>query len=55
MRAFLQNFTKSQNDISEAWEHISLKYNHAHAQKDITDVLEQLPSSNDLSEAHRVF
>ena len=34
---------------------ISLKYNHRRAQKDISEALEQLPSSKDISEAHRVF
>jgi hypothetical protein len=34
---------------------ISLKYNHRHAQKDISEALEQLPSSKDISEAQRVF
>jgi hypothetical protein len=34
---------------------ISLKYNHHHALKDISEALEQLPSSKDISEAHRVF
>ena len=48
-------FSNSQNNISEAREFISIKYNHCRAQKDISEVLEQLPSSKDLSEAHRVF
>ena len=43
-----------QNNIFEAWECISSKYIW-HAQKDTSEVLEQLPSSKDLSEAHRVF
>ena len=34
---------------------ISLKYNHHRALKVISEVLEQLPSSKDISEAHRVF
>ena len=34
---------------------ISLKYNHRRALKDISEALEQLPSSKDISEAHRVF
>jgi len=34
---------------------ISLKYNHRCAPKDISEALEQLPSSKDLSEAQRVF
>jgi hypothetical protein len=34
---------------------ISLKYNNHHALKDISEALEQLPSSKDISEAHRVF
>ena len=34
---------------------ISLKYNHRRAQKDVSEVLEQLPGSKDISEAHRVF
>ena len=34
---------------------VSLKHNHHRAQKDLSEVLEQLPSSKNLSEAHRVF
>jgi hypothetical protein len=34
---------------------ISSKYNHRRAQKDLSEVLEQLPSSINLSEAHRAF
>ena len=34
---------------------ISLKYNHSRALKDISEALEQLPSTKDISEAHRVF
>ena len=34
---------------------ISLKYNHHRALKDLSEALEQLPSSKDISEAHRVF
>ena len=34
---------------------IFFKYNHRRALKDISDALEQLPSSKDISEAHRVF
>ena len=34
---------------------ISIKYNHRHALKYISEALEQLPSSKDISEAHRVF
>ena len=34
---------------------ISLKHNHHRAQKDISEALEQLSNSKDLSEAHRVF
>ena len=34
---------------------MSLKYNYRRALKDISEVLEQLPSSKDISEAHRVF
>jgi hypothetical protein len=34
---------------------ISLKYNHRRAQIDISEALEQLPSSKDISEAQRVF
>ena len=45
----------SQNNISEAWENF-LKNNKAHcAQKDISEVLEQLPSWKDLSEAHIII
>ncbi len=34
---------------------ISSKFGHRRAQKDLSEALEQLPSSKDLSEAHRVF
>jgi hypothetical protein len=34
---------------------ISTKYNQRRAKKDITEALEQLPSSKDISEAQRVF
>ena len=34
----------SQNNISEACEHISSKLKHHHAQKDLSEALEQLPS-----------
>ena len=34
---------------------ISSKYSHRRAQKDLSEALEQLPSSKNLSEAHRVF
>ena len=34
---------------------ISLKYNHRRALKDISEALEQLPSSKNLIEEHRVF
>ena len=34
---------------------IYLKYNHRHAQKDISGALEQLTSSKDITEAQRVF
>ena len=34
---------------------ISSKYNHRRGQKDISEVLVQLPRSKDISEAHRVF
>ena len=55
MRAYFFKISHSQNNISEAWEFIPSKWNHHGAQKDINEVLEQLPSSKDLSEAHRVF
>ena len=57
VQIFLQNFNliNSQNNISEAWEFISSKYSHRHAQKDLSEALEQLTSSKNLSEAHRVF
>ena len=45
MREFIQNFTNSQTNVCEEWEHF-LKNNKAHcAQKDISEVLEQLHSS----------
>ena len=34
---------------------ISTEYNHRRALKDISEALEQLPSSKDISEAQRVF
>ena len=34
---------------------ISIKSTHGRALKDISEALEQLPSSKDISEAHRVF
>ena len=34
---------------------ITTKYNHRRALEDISEALEQLPSSKDISEAHRVF
>jgi hypothetical protein len=34
---------------------ISLKYTHHRALKDISEALEQLPNSKDISEAQRVF
>ena len=34
---------------------IFIKYNHRRALKDISEALEQLSSSKDISEAHRVF
>jgi hypothetical protein len=54
---FLQNFNlvNSQNNISEAREFISSKFNHHRAKKYLSEALEQLSSSKNLSEAHRVF
>ena len=40
---------KSESEI------ISIKSTHHRAQKDISEVLEQLLSSKDIGEAHRVF
>ena len=48
-------FSNFQNNICEVREFIYLKYNHRRVKKDISEVLEQLPSSKDLSEAHRVL
>ena len=45
----------SQNNINEAWEHISSKLNHHRAKKDISEALEKLPSSIFLGEAHRAI
>ena len=44
---FFQNFNlvNSQNNISEARAFISSKHNHHRAQKDLSEALEQLPSS----------
>ena len=45
------NFTNSQINLSEAWEHL-FKINKAHhAEKDISEVLEQVHGSKNLSEA----
>ena len=41
--------------VNNESEIISIKYTCHHAQKDISEILEQLPSSKDISEAHRVF
>ena len=46
----------SQTNISEEREHIiSIKSTRHGTQKDISEALEQLPSSKDISDAHRVF
>ena len=46
----------SQTNISEEREQIiSIKSTRHRARKDISEVIEQLPSSKDISEAHRVF
>ena len=46
-----EKFTNSQINISEAWEHL-FKNNKAHrAQKDISEALEQIHGSKNLSEA----
>ena len=51
MREFLQKFTNCQINLSEAWEQ-SFKNNKAHhAQKDISEALEQIDGSKNLSEA----
>ena len=56
MREFLQNFTKPQINLSEARDHFLKNNKSHHAQKDISEALEQkLYNSKDISEAHRVF
>ena len=53
MREFLQKFTNSQIDLSEAWEHFFKNIKAHHAQKDISEALEQFHSSKNWGEAHR--
>ena len=45
MRDFLQNFTNSQINLSEAREHFFENTKARRAQKDISEALEQLHSS----------
>ena len=45
MREFLQNFTKSQINLSEAREHFFKNNKAHHAQKDISEALKQVHSS----------
>ena len=50
-REFIKKTTNSQINLSEAWEHF-FKNDKAHrAQKDISEVLEQVHGSKNLSEA----
>ena len=46
-----ENFTKSQINLSEAWEHLFKNNRAHHAQKDISEALEQFHGSKNLSEA----
>ena len=55
MREFLQKLTNSQINLSEAWEYFFKKLKQQHAQKDVSEALEQFHSSNFLSEAHRAI
>ena len=51
-----RHYLSSSQKISEDEEHnISMKYTHHRAQKDISELLEQLLSSKYISEAHKVF
>ena len=45
MREFLKNFTNSQINLSEAREHVFRNTKAHHAQKDISEALEQVHSS----------
>ena len=47
--------TNSQINLSEAWEHFFKNTKAHHAQKDISEALEQFHSSKNLSEAHRAI
>ena len=44
-------FTNSQINLSEAWEHLFKNNKAHHAQKDISEALEQFHGSKNLSEA----
>ena len=55
MREFFQKFTNSQINLSEAWEHFFKNIKSHHAQKDISEELEQFHSSKNLSEAYRAI
>ena len=55
MREFLQNCTNSKINLSEAREHFFKNTKAHHAQKDISEALEQFHSSKNLSEAHRAI
>ena len=56
MREFLKKFTNSQINISEAWDYLFKSIKAHHAQKDISEALEQFHSSKkQLSEAYRAI
>ena len=46
-----KKFINSQINLSEAWEHFFKNNKGHHAQKDISEVLEQFHGSKNLSEA----
>ena len=46
-----ENFTNSQINLTEAWEHFFKNNKAHHAQKDISEVLQQIHGSKNLSEA----
>ena len=51
MRGFLQKFINSQINLSEAREHFFKIYKAHRAQKDISEVLEQVHGSKNVCEA----
>ena len=55
MREFLQKFTNTQINLSEACEYFIKNIKAHRAQKDISEALEQFHSSIFFSEAHRAI